>query len=167
MGLSGAVVALDPQNGQILALARRPSFDQNAFVAGLTYDQWKALMTNPSHPMTNKAIQGEYPPASTYKIITAIAGLEEGVIDEHTMFYCPGHYTFGNRTYRCWKKEGHGYLAVEDAITQSCDVFFYQVGQRLGVDRIAKYAMKFGLGSQTGIELDHETPGLIPQAQGK
>jgi penicillin-binding protein 2 len=137
------------------------------FVVGLTRDQWKELMTNPSHPMTNKAVQGEYPPASTYKIITAIAGLEEGVINDHTMFYCPGHYFYGNRIYRCWKKEGHGYLAVEDAIAQSCDVFFYQVGQRLGVDRIAKYAMRFGLGSSTGIELDNESRGLIPTSEWK
>ncbi|MEW5909483.1 MAG: penicillin-binding protein 2 [Thermodesulfobacteriota bacterium] len=165
--VTGAAVALDPQNGNILAIASSPAFDQNMFVVGLTRDQWKALISNPSHPMTNKAVQGEYPPASTYKIITAIAGLEEGVINENTMFYCPGHYVFGKRVYRCWKNEGHGYLAVEDAIAQSCDVFFYQVGQRLGVDRIAKYAMKFGLGSSTGVELDHESRGLIPTSEWK
>lgn len=117
--------------------------------------------------MTNKAIQGEYPPASTYKIVTAIAGLEEGVIDENTEFYCPGHYRFGDRVFHCWKRGGHGYVNVVKALAQSCDVFFYQVGEKLGVDRLAFYAKACGLGSSTGICLDHESPGLIPTAAWK
>jgi penicillin-binding protein 2 len=161
-GHAGAVVAIVPDTGHILALASSPSFDQNAFVSGLTSREWRDMLENPLRPMENKAIQAEYPPASTYKIVTALAGLEEGVIDENTTFYCPGHYQYGNRVYRCWKKSGHGKMTVESALAQSCDVFFYQVGQKLGVDRLAWYANVFGLGGKTGIALDHEAQGLIP-----
>ena len=117
--------------------------------------------------MRNKAIQGQYPPASTYKIITAIAGLEEGVIDDTTTFFCPGFLRFGDRVFRCWKKGGHGTVDIYRALEESCDVFFYQVGQRLGVDRLAWHAKAFGLGAATGINLDHEEDGLIPTAAWK
>ena len=166
-GDAGAVVAMDPRSGEILAMVSSPSFDQNAFVSGMTYDQWEALIANPDHPMENKAVQGEYPPASTYKIVTAIAGLEEGVIDESTTAYCPGFLSFGNRVYRCWKRGGHGHVAVVRAIAESCDVFFYQVGRKLGVDKIALYARALGLGSPTGVALDQEADGLIPTAEWK
>jgi penicillin-binding protein 2 len=166
-GITGAIVALEPTSGQILALASSPSFDQNAFVRGMSHEQWEAFIANPLKPLTNRAVQGEYPPASTYKILTAAAGLEEGVIDENTTYTCPGYYKFVDREYRCWKKSGHGTLAVVQAITESCDVFFYQVGQAVGVDRLAWYAKAFGLGSRTGINLDHETQGLIPTAAWK
>ncbi len=166
-GTAGAVVAMDPSTGQILAMTSSPSFDQNDFVDGMSHSQWKELSTNPFRPMENKVLQAEYPPASTYKVITAIAGLAEGVINEDSTFYCPGHYRFGNRTYRCWRKAGHGQLNVVSALEQSCDVFFYQVGQKLGVDRLAHYARSFGLGAMTGIELDHEASGLVPTAAWK
>jgi len=166
-GIAGAIVALNPSTGEVLCLASSPSFDQNAFVGGLSHQQWDLLRSNPFRPMTNKAVQGEYPPASTYKMITAMAGLEEGVIDEHTTFYCPGFYRYGNRSYRCWKRQGHGTVDVIKAITESCDVYFYQVGQKLGVDRLAWYAKASGLGAKTGIHLDHESPGLIPTAAWK
>ena len=166
-GLAGAVVAMDPSNGEILALASSPSFDLNVFVSGLTSDKWRALSSNPFHPLENKAIQGEYPPGSTYKIVTALAGLEEGVIDENTTFFCPGFYRFGNRVYRCWKRGGHGTVNVNRALSESCDVYFYQVGHKLGVDRLAWYARACGLGKPTGIELDHEARGLIPTASWK
>jgi penicillin-binding protein 2 len=117
--------------------------------------------------MENKAIQAEYPPASTYKIITAMAGLEEGVFDEKTSIFCPGFYRFGDRDFRCWKKAGHGTSNVFKAIAESCDVFFYQVGAKLGVDRIAWYAKACGLGKKSGIDLDHEAKGLIPTAAWK
>jgi len=133
----------------------------------MSHSQWKELSTNPLRPMENKALQGEYPPASTYKIITAMAGLAEGVINENTTFYCPGFYRFGNRTYRCWKKAGHGRINVVDALEKSCDVFFYQVGQKLGVGRLAKYASSCGLGVMTDVELDHEASGLVPTAAWK
>ena len=165
--VAGAVVAMDPQTGQILAMASNPSFDQNAFVDGMSHDQWEALRTNPLRPMENKVIQAEYPPASTYKIVTALAGLSEGVINESSTVFCPGHYQFGNRVYRCWKKGGHGRVDVVAAMAESCDVFFYQVGQKLGVDRLAWYAKACGLGAHTGIELDHEAAGLIPTADWK
>jgi penicillin-binding protein 2 len=117
--------------------------------------------------MENKAIQGEYPPGSTYKIITAIAGLVEGVIDENTEIFCPGYHRFGNRVYRCWKRGGHGRVKIVKAIAESCDVYFYQVGELLGVDRLAWYAKAAGLGSPTGIRLDKEARGLIPTAAWK
>jgi len=164
---AGAAVALDPNSGEILALASSPAFDQNDFITGLSRDKWNALVNNPLRPLENKAIQGEYPPASTYKIITAMAGLQEGVIDEHEILFCPGYYHFGNRNYRCWRRGGHGSVDLVKAIAQSCDVYFYQVGQRLGIDRLAWYAKAAGLGSKTGVELDHEGNGLVPTAAWK
>jgi len=166
-GVVGAAVAIEPDTGQILALASSPSFDQNFFVGGITHKQWDSLISNPFRPMSNRAIQGEYPPGSTFKIVTALAGLEEGVIDDQTILNCPGHYRFGNRVYRCWKKGGHGKVDIIKAVEESCDVFFYQVGARLGVDRLAWYAKAFGLGSPTGIFLDQEAHGLIPTAAWK
>jgi penicillin-binding protein 2 len=166
-GVVGAAVAIEPDTGQVLALASSPSFDQNFFVGGITHEQWDLLISNPFRPMSNRAIQGEYPPGSTYKIITALAGLEEGVIDDQTTMNCPGYYRFGNRVYRCWLKGGHGKVDIIKAVEESCDVFFYQVGDRLGVDRLAWYAKAFGLGSPTGIFLDQEAHGLIPTAAWK
>jgi penicillin-binding protein 2 len=164
---AGAAVAIEPGTGRILAMASSPSFNQNVFVDGLSAKAWQELVTNPNHPMENKALRGQYPPASTYKIVTAMAGLEEGVIDANTTFHCPGHFTFGDRTFRCWKKSGHGTVNVVQAIAQSCDVFFYQVGVKLGVDRLAWYARSCGLGEKTGIRLENENAGLIPTAAWK
>jgi penicillin-binding protein 2 len=161
-GLAGAAVAMDPATGHILAMASSPSFDQNDFVSGMSHEKWSTLISNPFRPMENKAIQAEYPPASAYKIVTAMAGLEEGVIDEKTSFHCPGYYKYGDRVFRCWDKKGHGNVNVVQALTVSCDVFFYQVGQKLGADRLAWYAKASGLGSKTGINLDQEAEGLIP-----
>ena len=166
-GLAGAVIAMDPATGEILALASSPSFDQNSFVTGMSHEQWHALVSNRFRPMENKAVQGRYPPASTYKIVTAIAGLEEGIINKDTTFYCSGHYKFGDRDFRCWKKEGHGNINIVTALAESCDVFFYQLGQKLGIDRLAWYAKACGLGSPTGIKLDQEASGLIPTAAWK
>ena len=166
-GVAGAAVAMEPGSGKILALASSPSFDQNYFAVGMSHDQWDTLISNPFRPMENKAIQGEYPPGSTYKIITAMAGLEEGVIDVNTQVFCPGFYRFGNRTYRCWKKGGHGQVEILKALTESCDVYFYKVGELLGVDRLAWYAKASGLGFPTGINLDKEAKGLIPTAAWK
>jgi penicillin-binding protein 2 len=166
-GRAGAAVALDPGSGRILAMASSPAFDPNLFVSGMTRDQWNELITNPYRPLENKAIQGEYPPASVYKIVPAIAGLEEGVIDAQTTFFCPGFYQFGNRAYRCWKRGGHGHVNVVKAMAESCDVFFYRVGEALGVDRLAHYANLLGLGSATGVNVDREARGLIPTAQWK
>ncbi len=164
---AGAAVAVDPSTGRILAMVSTPSYDQNSFISGMSHKEWNALVSDPMHPLENKAIQAEYPPASTYKIIAAAAGLEEGVIDENSSFFCPGFLKFGNRTYRCWKKWGHGEVNIVKALSESCDVYFYKVGQELGVDRLAWYARAFGLGSPTGVDLDHEAGGLIPTAQWK
>jgi penicillin-binding protein 2 len=158
----GTMAAMEPSSGGILAMACAPDFNANAFVEGMTYEAWNDLVSNQFRPMENKAIQGQYPPGSTYKIVAAIAGLEEGVITAHTRLFCPGSYRYGNRTFRCWKKGGHGFVNVREALAQSCDVFFYQVGEKLGVDRLAEYAKACGLGAPTGIQLDREATGLVP-----
>lgn len=163
----GAVVALDPTNGDILAMASAPSFDQNEFIGGISQTKWDELISNPGKPMINKAIQGEYPPASTYKIITSIAALEEKVVDLNTSVFCPGSLKYGNRVYRCWKKYGHGEMDIYKGLEQSCDVFYYQAGIKLGVDTLAQYAMGCGLGARTGIMLDNERKGLIPTSEWK
>jgi penicillin-binding protein 2 len=163
-GVAGAAVAVDPENGHILALASSPAFNQNAFVSGIAADIWDSLISHPFRPLENKAIQGEYPPGSTYKIVTALAGLEEKLIDENTFFDCAGAMQFGERDYRCWKKEGHGRVDLKRALAESCDVYFYRTGLRLGVDRLAWYAKACGLGARTGIGLDQEARGLVPSS---
>ncbi len=166
-GKAGAIIALDPTKGDILAMASSPAFDQNQFVRGFSPNEWQAIVDNPQHPLENKAIQGQYPLGSTFKPVVAAAALEEGVIDSETLLSCYGEYRLGNRVYRCWKKRGHGQLALHQALVQSCDIYFYQLGQRLGVDRMAKYARLFGLGSKTLVRLNNEARGLVPTSQWK
>lgn len=166
-GKAGAVVAVDPTNGEVLCMASSPTFDQNIFITGVSHEAWQELSNDPYRPFENKAVQAEYPPASTYKIVTAIAGLGEGVIDENTTFDCPGHLRFGNRTFRCWRRAGHGTVDLNKALSESCDVFFYHVGIELGIDRLAWYAKACGLGSPTGVGLYPEGRGLVPTAQWK
>jgi penicillin-binding protein 2 len=163
----GAIVAMDPTTGEILAIASSPGFDQNSFVDGISKDEWDAVMSHAGRPMFDKAIQGEYPPASTYKIVSAIAGLEEGVFDANQTVYCPGKYKFGNRYYGCWKEHGHGSLNMIDAISESCDVYFYHLSRRIGVDRLAEYARACGLGAKTGIDMGMESSGLVPTSEWK
>ncbi len=163
----GAVVAMNPNSGEILAMASSPAFNPNHFVDGMSKKEWQSLSGNPDQPMMNKALQGEYPPASTYKIITAMAAIEENAVSLDEEIYCPGHYKYGNRLYHCWKEIGHGNLNMVQALSQSCDVYFYHMGKRLDVDTIAKYAHASGLGSPTGIQLDREADGLIPTAEWK
>lgn len=163
-GVAGAAVAVEPTTGQILAMASSPSFNQNDFVSGIGAGVWESLVSNPYRPLENKAIQGEYPPGSTFKIVTALAGLEEKAIDETTTFDCAGFLPFAGRDYRCWKKEGHGRIDVRRALAESCDVFFYRTGLRLGIDRLAWYAKAFGLGVRSGVALDQEARGLIPSS---
>ncbi|MCX5909854.1 MAG: penicillin-binding protein 2, partial [Deltaproteobacteria bacterium] len=152
----GSVVVMDPQNGDILALVSKPDFDPNLFARGISPENWKSIVENPARSLQNRAIQGQYPPGSVYKIITAMAGLEEKVITPDSSFQCSGVLPFGNREYHCWKKEGHGRISLKQAIVESCDVYFYQLGLRIGVDRLAKYAMEMGLGRPTGISLGDE-----------
>ncbi|QTA93212.1 Penicillin-binding protein 2 [Desulfonema magnum] len=166
-GIPGAVVAMDPGTGHILAMVSSPSFDPNTFIGGMSHREWNALISDPFRPMENKVIQGEYPPASTYKIVTAIAGLEEGVINRNTTYFCPGYHRYGNNIFRCWKRSGHGSVDIVKALAGSCDVFFYQVGLRLGVDRLADYAGACGLGTLTHVDLNHEARGLIPTSEWK
>ncbi|MFQ5842346.1 MAG: penicillin-binding protein 2, partial [Thermodesulfobacteriota bacterium] len=166
-GKEGAIMAMNPQNGQILAMVSHPSYNPSLFAGGINQDDWETLIQNPFHPLQNRAIQGQYAPGSVFKVITAIAGLEERVISPQEILFCGGSYRFGNRTYRCWRKGGHGKVDLHRAIVESCDVYFYQVGQRLGIDTLAKYAKEFGLGKPTGISLNDEKPGLIPSSDWK
>jgi penicillin-binding protein 2 len=164
---AGSVVALVPSTGEILAMVNRPSYDPNVFARGIHRDEWRALLTDKHRLLNNRAIQGQYPPGSTFKIIVATAALEEGVINPFTRLHCGGGLQFGNHYFRCWKKGGHGSLNVHEALVQSCDVFFYQVAQRLGIDTIARYARAYGLGMPTEIDLEHEKPGTIPDTAWK
>ncbi|HCS77362.1 MAG TPA: penicillin-binding protein 2, partial [Syntrophaceae bacterium] len=161
-GRAGAAVAMDPRDGSILAMVSLPSFDPNLFNSGIAREAWDKLQKDPLKPMSNRAIAGQYPPGSTYKMIVAAAALEEGVITPQTRITCNGSFELGNRTYRCWRKHGHGPVNLHRALVESCDVYFYTVGKMLGVDRIARYAKMFGLGEATGIELAHERKGLVP-----
>jgi penicillin-binding protein 2 len=166
-GKEGAIVALDVHNGAVLALASTPAFDPNVFARGVTSEEWRGLMTHRLHPLNNRAIHGQYPPGSTFKIVMSIAALEEGAVTPETPLGCSGSMAFGNRVFRDWKKEGHGSVDLRKSLVQSCDVYYYQVGQRLGPDKIAHYARALGLGEKTGIELDDEKSGLIPDVAWK
>lgn len=164
---AGSVVAMNPNNGEILCMASAPSFNENLFVNGMTSKQWKKLINNPQRPLMNKSIQGEYPPGSIYKIISAMAALEEGIVTESDEHHCSGKHFFGDRYFRCWNEYGHGNVNVIDALVHSCDVYFYKVGNKLGIDKLAEYAKRFGLGRKTGIEIENEAPGLVPDSAWK
>ncbi|MBJ19255.1 MAG: penicillin-binding protein 2 [Deltaproteobacteria bacterium] len=163
----GALVALDPRNGDVLALVSAPSYDANAFAGGIDRESWRALNDDDWRPLRNRAIAGVYPPGSTYKAIVAAAGLAEGVIDATTVVTCPGHFRLGRRTYRCWKRAGHGPVDLEEALSASCDVYFYELGKTLGVETLARYARLFGLGRPTGLPIRGEVAGLVPTPEWK
>lgn len=165
--MNGSAVVMKVQTGEIIAITSKPSFDPNKFAAGISPLHWNELVSNEWHPLQNRSIHGQYPPGSTYKIVTALAGLEEGLIKPDTSIYCPGHFKLGRGRYRCWKKSGHGAVNLHDALVQSCDVYFYTIGHRLGINTIAKYAKRFGLGSSTRLGLSREKQGLIPTTQWK
>jgi penicillin-binding protein 2 len=165
--MNGSIVVLDVKSGEILAMVSKPSFDPNLFSAGISKVNWRKLITDPMHPLQNKSIDGQYPPGSTYKIVTAYAGLKEKLITPETTIHCPGHFKLGKGRYRCWKKRGHGPMNLHKALVQSCDVFFYTLGNRLGIDKLAQYAKNLGLGSLTKINLSGEKPGLIPSSEWK
>ncbi|MCL4537870.1 MAG: penicillin-binding protein 2 [Nitrospirae bacterium] len=165
---AGALVAIKPDSGELLALESLPSFDPNMFSMGIAYSDWKALMEDKKKPMLNRAVQSQYPPGSTFKIITAIAALEEGIISPDTKINCTGGVGYGKWTFGCWKKGGHGPVDFHKAIVESCDVYFYEAGRRLGIDKIYKYATVLGLGKETGINLlIKERRGLIPNTEWK
>jgi penicillin-binding protein 2 len=157
----GAIVALNPQNGQILALASSPAFSPEAFEQGLSPQEWQNILENKNHPLMNRTIKGQYPPGSIFKIVMAVAGLEEGVITPDTYINCRGSLLSGNHEFHCWRRRGHGSVNLHHALEHSCDVYFYEVGRRLGIERIAKWSRRFGLGSPSGLKLDKEMPGLV------
>lgn len=161
----GSIVALDPQTGEILAMVSSPTFDPNRFSSVLTPEEWITLHTDPQHPLLNRAIEALYPPGSTLKLVTAAAGLESGTITVHTRLQaCTGGMQFGNRVFHCWAEEGHGALNLMGAIAQSCDVYFYQLGQRVGLNTWSKFARIFGFGRPAGVDLEGEEGGLVPSS---
>jgi penicillin-binding protein 2 len=166
-GKKGAAVVLDPRTGEVLAMVSRPAFDPNAFATRISTDYWKQLTSGNDNPMLNRAIQAQFAPGSTFKPIVALAGLETGTIDEHETFHCPGGATFYGRYFKCWWKPGHGTVDVHRGIVQSCDVFFYNLGNKLGIDAIAQYAEMAGFGTKTGIDLPGEAEGLMPSSKWK
>jgi penicillin-binding protein 2 len=164
---AGALVAIKPDTGEVLALESLPSFDPNKFIHGIKAEDWKELMSDKRKPMLNRALQGQFPPGSTFKIAMAVAGLEEGVITPDTIINCSGGVTLGKHTFGCWKKHGHGAVNLHRALRESCDVYFYELGKRLGIDNIHKYSLALGLGSPTGLGLQKERTGLIPSTEWK
>ena len=160
--LSGACCVLDAWTGEVLALASSPGYDPAAFSSGLTQAMWHKLVTDPENPLIDKAIAGIYAPGSTFKPLVAMTALDAGMITAETTFFCPGQFHLGNTVFHCWKHGGHGTIAVREAIKQSCDVFFYNVADLLGIDRIAAMAHNFGLGGLLGIDIPGEKTGLIP-----
>ena len=165
--VEGSAVVMKVQSGEIIAMVSKPSFDPNSFATGISTKQWSGLVLDEKNPLQNRTIDGQYPPASTYKVVTAYAALAEKIIKPETTIFCPGHFRLGKRDYRCWKKRGHGDMNLHDALVQSCDVYFYKLGHRLGINNLAKYATKLGLGELTGIVLKGEKSGLVPSKQWK
>jgi penicillin-binding protein 2 len=166
-GFNGASVVLDPRNGEVLAFTSRPAYDPNAFAAGIDRATYGSLVNDPLKPLTNRALQGRFQPGSTFKMAVGLAGLEERVINPGFTVHCAGGATFYGRHFACWKKGGHGAVNLKSAIEQSCDVYFYTVGNMLGIDRINKWATLLGLGVKSNIELPNELVGLVPSSQWK
>lgn len=159
---AGAAVAMDVTNGEILAFVSNPGFDPSLFGGKLPADIWQSYLDDKRHPLENKALSGQYSPGSTFKMITALAGLENNIINSSTSVSCDGSYTLGNSTFKCWNKKGHNTTNLHKSLRESCDVFYYQLGEKLGVDKIAAAAQAFKMGSPLGVELLHEKEGLIP-----
>jgi penicillin-binding protein 2 len=166
-GKRGAVVAIDPRNGEVLAMVSRPTFDPNRFTGRISRTDWNQIANDKEKPLLNRAIQAQLAPGSTFKPIMALAGLEQGVIDDKTEFHCPGGASFYGHYFACHLKHGHGTISLHRGIAQSCDVYFYNVGNRLGIDRIAHYADIAGIGRKTGIDLPNETQGTMPSTKWK
>jgi len=166
-GFNGAAVVLDPQTGEVLGFSSRPAYDPNAFAAGIDRATWLRLNTDDLRPLQNRAIQGRYSPGSTFKMAVGLAALEEGVITPDFKVHCTGGANFYGRYFKCWKKGGHGTVDLRHAIEQSCDVYFYTVGNMVGVDRIHKWATLLGLGAMSGIDLPNEVAGLVPSTEWK
>ncbi len=164
---SASVVVMDVHTGEVLTLVSSPSYNPNHFNHGLSTKEWNSLINNPRSPLINKSISGQYSPGSTFKMLVALAALERGIITPDTKYFCSGKMELGNATFHCWKEQGHGLLNCTDAISQSCDVYFYEIAKRIGVKRIAEMARRFGLGDPMGIDLPGEQGGLIPSNKWK
>ncbi len=164
-GRVGAAVALDPRNGEIRVLTSAPSYNPNLFARRLDRGEWQELLASPHHPLQNRALQNTYSPGSVFKIVVAVAGLSEGVVDEQGSVFCNGGARIYNRRFRCWRRQGHGWVNLRTAIRESCDVYFYHLGQKLGIDRLAEYARRFGLGQPTGVDIAGEKAGLVPDLE--
>jgi penicillin-binding protein 2 len=159
---SGAAVVIDVVTGELLALVSTPSYDPSAFYRGIKTEEWRALLANEKTPLINKAITGQYAPGSTFKMTVALAALDSGLVTPEYRVFCPGHRDLGNVRFHCWKKGGHGSLDMTGGLMHSCDVYFYDIAQKIGIDRIAEMAKRLGFGHTLGIEIPHEKPGLIP-----
>lgn len=166
-GREGAIVAMDPRNGECLVLVSSPSYDPNRFISRFSADEWLALLNDPGKPLENRVIRGLYSPGSTFKIVMALAALNEGIINENSTFYCSGAIELYNKEFSCWFRPGHGNLNLPEAIRNSCNVYFYQLGRRLAIDTIADYARLVGLGQKTGVDLPGEKEGLVPSTDWK
>ena len=164
-GRKGAIVALDPRNGDVLAMANRPTFDPNKFSVRIKSSDWKELLANPDHPLLNRAIQAQFAPGSTFKPLMALAGLETGSIDDAYTVHCPGFAVFYGHRYKCHEVDGT--VALHKGIVKSCDVYFYNVGNKLGIDQIAYYATQAGYGQPTGVDLPNEAGGVVPSSEWK
>jgi penicillin-binding protein 2 len=166
-GRAGSAVALDPATGEVLAMTSTPAYDPNQFTMGVEPAVWNELKLDPDTPLMNRVLQGQYAPGSVFKIVMAVAGLEEGVISPTRSFYCPGYLSIYDNLFRCHKAEGHGMVNLRRALAQSCNVYFYHVGVQLEIDRIARYARLLGLGARTGVDLPAEAAGLVPSPEWK
>ena len=164
---SGSAVVLDVHSGEILALASMPNYDPNLFTSGISQRQWRELIGHPRFPLSNKSIAGQYSPGSTFKMIVALAALESGEVSPYQRFYCDGSIKLGKRRFRCWRRYGHGHVAMVQGLMESCDVYFYEVAKRVGIDRIAAMSERFGFGRKLDIELPGEKPGLVPTREWK
>jgi len=164
-GREGAIIVLDPRTGEVLALASFPTYDPNKFITRFSPQEWMELINREDHPLENRAIRGLYSPGSLFKLTTALGALNAGLISEQTSFFCPGSANFYGRSFNCWQRGGHGTLSLTDAIRYSCNVYFYNVGRRMGIDRISHYAKLLAIGQRTGIDLPGEKEGLVPSQE--
>jgi penicillin-binding protein 2 len=167
LGFNGAAVVLDPANGDVLGFTSRPTYDPNAFAAGIDRVTWASLTSDEDRPLNDRAIQGRYSPGSTFKMAVATAALEEGVITPDFKVHCGGSASFYGRPFKCWKKGGHGTMDLRHAIEQSCNVYFYTIGNMTGIEKIHKWATLLGLGERSGIDLPNEVQGLVPSPEWK
>jgi penicillin-binding protein 2 len=165
--VSASAVIMDVHSGAVYSMASYPSFDPNLFTRGLPLDVWEEWRTNPGHPLTNKTVSGQYPPGSTFKMMTGLAGLQSGQINHRETQHCSGHYDFGRDRFHCWKRAGHGNMNLVHALGQSCDTYFYKHSTEIGIDKISEVARQFGLGDKLGIGIPAERPGLMPDKDWK